>query len=140
MPIPFKQYRVFVVDDEDVIAFSLAMVLRVQGGFHARSFDKPADALNAAITDPPDVLLSDVVMPGMTGIELAVKMRTLCPDCKILLISGQASTADMLESARLSGHNFELLSKPVHPVELWANIRNLMESAPAVAPALEFTA
>lgn len=80
-----KQPRVFVVDDENVIASTLAMILRLQGGFNARSFTKPHDALKAARLDPPDLLISDVVMPLLSGIELAVQVREHCSDCKVLL-------------------------------------------------------
>jgi CheY-like chemotaxis protein len=62
-------------------------------------------------------------MPVMSGIELAVKVRELCPECKVLLFSGQAATANLLENARADGHDFELLSKPVHPSDLLAKIR-----------------
>jgi len=125
-----KQPRVFVVDDEDVIASTLAMILRFQGGFHATSFNRPADALEAAHGDPPDLLISDVVMPGLSGTELAIKIKALCPGCKILLFSGQASTANLLETARINGHDFQLLTKPVHPAELLAKIRDLSELPP----------
>jgi DNA-binding NtrC family response regulator len=137
MPNSLKQPRVFVVDDEHVIASSLAMILCYQGGFHARSFNDPTEALNAARCDPPDLLISDVVMPSLSGIELAAGIRTLCPDCKVLLFSGHASTADMLESARLNGYDFEVLSKPVHPGDLLARIRNLTEPTPALSPSLD---
>jgi len=140
MPTPLKLHRVFVVDDEDVIASTLAMILRFQGGFHARSFNSPTEALDAARSDPPDLLISDVVMPALSGIELAVKIRALCPECKVLLFSGQASTANMLESARLNGYNFELLSKPIHPGDLLARIQHLTESSPPLSPSEELQA
>jgi len=62
-------------------------------------------------------------MPEMSGIELALQIRESCPDCKVLLFSGQAATANLLEKARADGHDFELLSKPVHPSDLLAKIR-----------------
>lgn len=133
-----KQPRVFVVDDEDIIASTLAMILRFQGGFHATSFNIPTDALEAAYRDPPDLLISDVVMPELSGIELAIRITTLCPNCKVLLFSGQASTAHMLESARANGFNFELLIKPVHPGDLLAKIQGLTESASASVPSQQF--
>lgn len=71
-----KQLRVFVVDDEDVIASTLAMILRYSGGFHATFFNSPTEALEAARCDPPDLLVSDVVMPALAGIELALKNGT----------------------------------------------------------------
>jgi hypothetical protein len=45
------------------------------------------------------------------------------PSCKILLFSGQAATADLLEKARMEGHEFEILAKPVHPTDLLAKLR-----------------
>ncbi|MGA9669128.1 MAG: response regulator [Terracidiphilus sp.] len=118
---------VFVVDDEKLIAKTLAMIL-TQTGFAATAFDDPFLALEAANAGPvPELLISDVVMPGMSGIDLAVKFRSEYPGCKILLFSGQAATADMLETAKLHGHDFEVLAKPVHPSDLLAKLRALTE-------------
>jgi CheY-like chemotaxis protein len=64
------------------------------------------------------MLITDVVLPGMTGIELAITMRRIFPDCKIILFSGQASTSDLLATARADGHHFTLLNKPLHPQDL----------------------
>lgn len=114
---------IFVVDDEEVIASSLEMIL-LQAGFRARSFSKPLEALRAAQLEAPDLLITDVVMPLLSGIELAIQVREHCPDCKVLLFSGQAATNHLLESARAEGYNFELLTKPVHPGDLLAKIRN----------------
>ena len=122
MPKEPTQPRVFVVDDETVIATTLATILRYQG-LDASSYDSPVEALKAARKDAPDLLISDVMMPEMSGIELALRIRESCPDCKVLLFSGQAATANLLEKARADGHDFELLSKPVHPSDLLAKIR-----------------
>ncbi|MGA2649223.1 MAG: response regulator [Terracidiphilus sp.] len=121
------QVRVFVVDDETVIANTLGMILRQQG-FEAHSFSLPLEALNAARELMPDLLISDVVMPLLSGIELAIQVREHCPNCKVLLFSGQAATAGMLENARASGHDFEVLAKPVHPTDLLKKIRTVIES------------
>jgi DNA-binding response OmpR family regulator len=122
MPQERRKLQVFVVDDETVIAATLAMILRHQG-LEARSFDSPLEALNATREIVPDLLISDVMMPEMSGIELALKVREYCPECKVLLFSGQAATADLLEKARADGHDFEVLAKPVHPSDLLAKIR-----------------
>ena len=71
----------------------------------------------------PNMLISDVIMTGMTGIEAAIQIREKLPACKILLFSGQAATADLLEKARSQGHEFEILAKPVHPTDLLAKLR-----------------
>ena len=118
--------RVFVVDDETVIANTLGVILRQQG-FEAHSFNLPLEALSAAREMAPDLLISDVVMPLLSGIELAIQLRELCPNCKVLLFSGQAATASMLDSARAIGHDFEVLAKPVHPADLLKKIRTVIE-------------
>jgi len=127
MPDLRKPLRVFVVDDEDVIASSLAMILRFRGGFHARSFTNPVEALQAARLEAPDLLISDVVMPQLSGIDLAIQLQECCTGCKVLLFSGQAATAQLLESARQRGYSFELLMKPVHPADLLAKIQDASE-------------
>jgi DNA-binding NtrC family response regulator len=116
-------FKVFVVDDEKTIAFTLAAILRVNG-FAAESFTNPLEALKAAAHDAPHLLLSDVMMPEMTGIDLAIKVLAICPNCKILLFSGQAATVDFLSESRKAGYDFEILQKPVHPQDLLEAIRH----------------
>jgi CheY-like chemotaxis protein len=116
-----KMPRIFVVDDEAVIATTLAMILRQQR-FDAVAFTNPLEALKSAAMSAPNLLISDVVMPELSGIELAIQIVALCPDCKVLLFSGQAKTADLLKDASASGHDFELILKPVHPTDLLTKI------------------
>jgi CheY-like chemotaxis protein len=117
--------RVFVVDDESVIASTLAAILKLHG-YSATSFISPLEALAAAQLKAPDLLISDVLMPAISGIDLAILMKTQYPACKILLFSGRAETADLLCAAREEGHDFTLLQKPVHPSAMLAKIRALM--------------
>ena len=87
MSQPQRQPYVFVVDDEEVIASTLTTILQLHGGFRARSFTKPIEALEAARLEAPDLLISDVVMPQLSGIDLAIQVRESCPNCKVLLFS-----------------------------------------------------
>jgi CheY-like chemotaxis protein len=116
--------RIFVVDDENIIASTLATILQ-KSGFSATAFTNPFDALESARANAPDLLISDVMMPQLSGIDLAIRMKIECPGCKVLLFSGQAGTADLLEAARIQGHDFHLLSKPVHPTDLLNGIKAL---------------
>jgi CheY-like chemotaxis protein len=118
-----KLTRIYVVDDERVIAETLAKILD-GNGFSATSFIDPLQALSAAKITPPDLVISDVIMPQLSGVELAIQIREHCPSCKILLFSGNAATVDLLADARKRGHDFHLLKKPIHPNELLRQIRN----------------
>jgi len=120
--VPDTNRVVFVVDDEVVIAQTLVIILS-QAGFRASAFDHPKKAIAACAEQTPHLLISDVAMPGMTGIELAIHFRKTLPECKVLLFSGQASTANLLEEARTQGYDFDLLAKPVHPADLLAKLR-----------------
>ncbi len=113
---------VLVVDDEEVIASTVAMILRLNG-FASEFYTNPVDALTSAVIKAPDLLVSDVVMPQMGGIELAIRVQEICPRCQVLLFSGQATTADLLQAAKMKGHEFQLLTKPVHPTDLLAAVR-----------------
>ena len=112
---------IFVVDDERCIADTLAVILS-STGYEALAFYDAQSALEQAAICPPELVISDVVMPGMNGVEMAVVLRERYPQCKVLLFSGQASTMDMLKGVREQGHDFELLAKPVHPADLLARI------------------
>jgi len=116
---------VYVVDDERVIAETLAMILS-QAGFTAYAFQDPRMALAAAkANSSPNLLITDVLMPEMSGIDLAIEFHRDYPRCKVLLFSGQSATANLLEAARGQGYEFELLQKPIHPADLLAKLRGL---------------
>ncbi len=114
--------RVLVVDDERVIADTLATILN-QNGFEATAVYTGSEAVSRARSSRPDLVISDVIMQDMNGIEAAIRIRQSLPGCKILLFSGQAATANLLEKARAQGHEFEILAKPVHPQDLLAKLR-----------------
>lgn len=114
--------KVLVVDDEHVIADTLAIILN-QSGFDATAVYSGNEAVEHARKLSPDLIVTDVFMPDLNGIQAAIKIRSFLPGCKILLFSGQAATADLLENARAEGHEFEILAKPVHPQDLLAKLR-----------------
>ena len=115
---------ILVVDDEEILANTTVEILN-QAGFCAFVAYDGQTALELAAQFHPDMLLTDVVMPGMNGVELAVAIRNLLPQTQILLISGQAGTIDLLEKARLEGYKFELVAKPIHPMKLIEHLKSL---------------
>jgi CheY-like chemotaxis protein len=123
--------RVFVVDDEHVIASTLAAILK-QHGYSATSFTSPQEALAAARSSAPDLLISDVLMPGLSGVDLAIQIKAQCPACKVLLFSGQATTRDLLKDARIQDHTFQVLQKLVDPCAMLAGSRTSSTPVPAL--------
>jgi CheY-like chemotaxis protein len=122
MSLSTTKPKVLVADDERVIADTLTIILN-QSGFDAQAVYSGEKAVEVARTLQPNMLICDVIMQDMNGIDAAIHIREMLPSCKILLFSGQAATADLLERARTQGHNFEILAKPVHPQDLLARLR-----------------
>ena len=113
--------RIFVVDDEKCIADTLAAILR-KAGYESSAFYDAQSALQEVYSCTPELVISDVDMPGMNGVEMAICIRKNCQSCKVLLFSGRATTAEILKTAGEHGYHFELLSKPIHPTDLLAHI------------------
>lgn len=116
-----KRTVALVVDDEIAITKTLAAILN-RAGFDARAMFSGEEAVESLATIQPDFLITDVVMGRMNGIELAIIVRSKFPNCKILLLSGQVVTTDMLETARAQGYEFDILAKPIHPTHLLAQL------------------
>jgi CheY-like chemotaxis protein len=109
--------RILVVDDERVIADTLAIILR-KFGYEAVACYDGFGALQECESVPPDLVISDVVMPELDGIDMAILIRHRWPACKILLISGVTLGTGPLQRERLEGYDFPLLAKPIRPDEL----------------------
>lgn len=120
-----KRSIVFVVDDDSVVASTLEIIL-LSHGYDTRSFFDPLDALKAAHSVAPSILLADVMMPSMNGIDLAKEIRRLYPECKVLLFSGHIGTSRLFASAKADGCEFELLTKPVPPAVLMDKIHEVL--------------
>jgi DNA-binding response OmpR family regulator len=118
---------VLIVNNEAVIADTRAMILELSGISAMVAYDGKS-ALEIAHTAPPDLLLTDVAMPGINGVALAIAIRRIFPNCGNLLFSGQASSADLLNAAREAGLEFTILTKPLHPTELLARISDALQS------------
>ena len=113
--------RVLVVDDERMIADTLTLILN-RSGYQAHAAYSGEDAIELAGSLMPDILVSDVVMGGMSGIEVAIYFANYLPKCRIILISGNILTASLLEVAGKQGYQFQLLPKPVHPQVLISHL------------------
>ena len=123
MPVPEKRRpRVLVADDEQVIADTLCVILN-HNGFEAVAAYDGESAVERARSWPPDILLSDVVMPGIDGIATATEICRMIPSCCVLLLSGNLRSPKLHYEAHLCGIDFELLQKPLPPDVLLERLR-----------------
>jgi DNA-binding response OmpR family regulator len=114
--------KILIVDDERRIADTLSEILEMSGFRVASAYDG-WEALEVAARFHPDYLLSDVLMPRMNGVDLAIAVRKMYPDARIFLFSGQAGISEILLDGQRQGFNFDLIAKPIHPLKLIARLK-----------------
>lgn len=122
------------MDDEVAIAESLALIFR-GCGYEVRSVCSAEEAIETISSWQPDLAIIDVMLPRMNGIELGIVLRSNYPACRVVLVSGHPGTADLLETARKHGHDFEILAKPLHPGVFIEMVSNLLPGMPNGADA-----
>lgn len=114
--------RVLIVDDERLIADTCAEILE-GAGFDTRTAYDGWAALEMVRGFQPDYLLTDVLMPRVNGVELAIYVSKMLPAARILLFSGQAGISEILLQGNEQGYEFELVAKPIHPIKLIERLR-----------------
>jgi CheY-like chemotaxis protein len=118
---------ILVVDDEKIIADTTAEILNRFGFRAVRTYDAQT-ALQIAAKLKPDFLLTDVSMPTMNWVELAIAITKLLPATKILLFSGQAGISDNLRERGEEGYAFDIVAKPIHPEKLMEHLKERMNA------------
>lgn len=116
--------RILVVDDDRSLADTLATILRLNG-YEVEEAYSGALAIQIAMQFQPEVLICDVVLPVMNGVETASHIRSLFPSCKVFLITGRSTAPDLVLKTHALSDGFELLAKPLHPSELLARLSNI---------------
>ncbi len=123
--------RILIVDDERMIADTLSAIFR-GAGYETYTAYNGRLGLDAARTLRPELVLSDVAMPEMDGVQMAMQIRRSQPKVRVLLLSGQSETSDLLRSARENGFDFELLQKPIHPEEIMRTVAEELKTSATV--------
>ena len=124
--IPAAAPRWFVVDDESMLLRLTEQVLRRFSVADVRTCADPCEALGHMTAEPADLelLVTDLNMPGMDGLELARRVRVIAPRAKVVLITGSAMTLPDARTLAAHGVDF-LLPKPFGIHELMAAVRGL---------------
>jgi len=117
---------VFVVDSDHTVAAGCAKLLTWYG-FKASAY-LPFEALDAAHSAAPDLLITDAVMPGISGLDLATRMQDICPACKVVLVAFPGMMDHIVSTTREAGRvGFECLTRPVVCGELVYLAQRMLE-------------
>ncbi|MBP1636820.1 MAG: pilR, partial [Acidobacteria bacterium] len=123
-PIESRCGRILVVDDERSMRELLQIVLRREG-HQVRLAEDGQAAVAELEREPVDVLISDIKMPGMTGVDVLREAKRIDPDIVGIMVTAYASTDTAVEALRLGAYDY--LTKPFDVEELKAKVRNALE-------------
>jgi len=118
--------KVFIVDDEEEFVTTLAERLELRG-FEAQIATDGESALHLVETDPPQVVVLDVMMPGMGGLEVLQRIKELNPRIPVILLTGHGATREGMEGMRLGA--FDYLMKPLSIDDLIKKMQEAVKSS-----------
>ena len=116
--------RVLILDDEQRMVDILAMVLRREG-YETQTFTYPASAMEALRTEPVDLLLTDLKMPGTDGLSVLRQAKAIDPELPVILITAHATVATAIEAMREGA--FDYVEKPFDNDELKALVQRALD-------------
>jgi two-component system, NtrC family, nitrogen regulation response regulator NtrX len=115
---------ILVVDDEEPILASLSSILEDEG-YHVTVGKSGADALRAYTTDPPDLMLLDIWMPEMDGLETLRRVRELVPTAQVMVMSGHGSIETAVKAIRLGAYDY--IEKPLSLENVTLRVKHALD-------------
>ena len=122
--------EILLVDDDPKVCNLLETMLSKQG-YQITAVTSGAEAIERVKINPPNLLITDIMMPGMRGTDLATKLREMVPDLPIIFISGYSDT-DVGDWRESTNQNVQFLAKPFREKELLSRVNELI-IRPAIA-------
>jgi len=117
-------YSIFLIDDEKVAREGVTMALRTH--YRVEAFETAEDAMTALETGIPDLVLLDIGLPGMSGIEALEAMKTRYPDIVVIMITAFEDVDTVIQAMKLGA--FDYMVKPLRMDALLVNIKNALET------------
>jgi DNA-binding response OmpR family regulator len=118
--------RILVVDDEGAIRYSISKTLQ-RVGYQVHTAASGEEALDMMKRQDYDVVLTDIRMPGLSGVDLLGKIKERAPDAVVILLTGYASLETAIESLRLGAHDY--LVKPSSSQDIRNSVSEGVERA-----------
>ena len=118
------QYSIYVVDDEESIREGVTMALEEH--YKIEAFPTAESAIDAIKVKPPDLVLLDIGLPGMNGMNALREIKGLCPDVLVIMITAYEDIASVVSAMKLGAYDYVV--KPLHMDSLEMTIRNALET------------
>ncbi|MBP1727832.1 MAG: sigma-54-dependent transcriptional response regulator [Deltaproteobacteria bacterium] len=118
--------RIMVVDDEQVVREGVKRVLESSGEFLVETCSSGQLALERLLDEDFDLVITDLKMPGMSGMEVIQTLKSVYPDVPVVMITGYANVATAVEAMKYGAANY--IPKPFKPQELIDNIRAALQT------------
>ncbi|MGD8241562.1 MAG: FAD-dependent oxidoreductase [Desulfobacterales bacterium] len=131
-----KDFNILVVDDELIVRDSLKEWLEVEGGFRVSMAESGPEALERIKADACQLMLLDIKMPGMDGVEVLQKAKELFPDLPVVMMTAYATVETAVDAMKIGALDY--LIKPFDPDALIPKVIQIYQSLSApVGPELE---
>jgi DNA-binding NtrC family response regulator len=127
-------YRILVIDDEAVVCLSCARILS-SDGYQVECKQRPEEGLRAALSGEYDVVLLDLVMPDLTGLEILGQVRAAGISSEVVVITGYSTVQTAVEAMKLGAADY--VSKPFTPDELRLIVRKVLERSALIKENIE---
>jgi len=122
-----KNLKILLVDDEEEFVATLAERLQLRG-MNAQIATNGEDALQLIESDPPRIIILDVMMPGLGGLEVLKRIKAQHPDIHVIILTGHGSTKEGIEGMRLGAADY--LMKPINIEELIKIMQEVVDDQP----------
>lgn len=117
-------YSIYVIDDEDTIREGITMAL--EGEYQIKTFPIAEAAIDVIEENPPDLILLDIGLPGMSGIEALRKIKTLHPDVLVIMVTAYEDIDTVISAMKFGASDYVV--KPIHMEALEVTVRNALET------------
>jgi len=117
-------YSVYIIDDEPTARESVALAL--EGKYSVRTFPTAESVIRVMEKEPADLILLDIGLPGMSGIEAIQEIRRLAPDSVVIMITGYEDVKTVVSAMKSGAYDY--ITKPVQTDTLMITVRNALET------------
>jgi len=117
-------YSIYIIDDEETIREGIKMALKAD--YHVDAFSTAEAAIEAMKSDPPDLVLLDIGLPGMNGIEALQNIKSQHPEVLTIMITAYEDVTTVVSAMKLGAYDYVV--KPIHMDGLEVSIRNALET------------